>query len=532
MPVITRLELENAQRDVVDLGLIINGAADRPNPPQDPGTVTTRLGGVVKTISRLVVEGQETVEARLTPIIYTSTIERLADITLRNVGQTCFDKEDTNLYIVVEEMIGDPTPVATKVWNQISNLQLAVSADLDQLLRQDGAVGRITIDDWKFLDERDKLYDGNALEVHHISFPGKSTLNEGLAKAVGYPGGWPTAHHLQQDIHYGPRIPIVDMKVASVEWPDWDNTIKRVQVRNNNPNEIREYYIVGYIDINSAYDRAVYVEDCYIDPNFGAFQAISKANESTYPLFVQYCKLRRVLNEAAAPNYGHIAFCDIEVTRGDGLKATGHDVNLHGNMIRLLGQLESAHADGIQISTCDKLQITSNTIYMPGTGLLEWDEGTYGTTQCLRLVTESDSHAIKECYVAGNVFVGGGFTLAIRSRYTNSVVENVAIVNNVIGNSYDGDFYNLFGPITQEHWKPGSSPGFFRNLMIWGNVMNDGTVLAAEGGGGRQTGTDQQGIWHFSKEHASPRWLEIGKRHGLLDWNGDLAPGVTNRTTG
>lgn len=535
MPVVTRTELENAQRDVDDLRKVINGAADLPNPGQSVGTVTTREGRVIKTLAKLVVDGQTTVEQRLSPIIYNTTLERNAGLGNVNVvaGVSCFDKQDNNLYILVIEQVGIP-PVDTKVWYQLSRLDRAVTADWDQLLRQTGEVGRISVEDWQFLDERDKLFDKDALTVHHIEFPGKSTLNEGLAKALNYTT-WPTAHHLSVTSDYGCPVPTneltpIDAPVASGGWVDWDATIKRAQIRNNNPNYLENYYIPGFVDINSAYAQSVYIKNCYIDPNFGSFQAISKANDETFGLFVDHCTIRRFLNEATAPNFGHLAYCDIELSRGDGLKAAGHDINFHGNMVRLLGQLASAHADALQVWDCDRMTITQNTFYMPGTGRIQWDEGAYGTTQCLRLITESDANVLRDIYVAGNVFIGGGFTLAVRSRYTNSLVENVAIVNNVIGGTEAGTPYWVYGPITKEHWVPSGSPGFIRNLLIWGNKMTDGTALSAEGSGGPQTGTDQQGLWHYSKAYASPRFLEIGKRLGVLDWNGD--PLVPVRTTG
>jgi len=536
MPVITRLELENAQRDVEDLGKIVNGAADVPNPgqaaPNNFGTVTTRLNRVVKTLAKLVADGQATVEARLTPEIYTTTLERMNDLVSPDTtpGKTCFDKEDNNLYICLTQ--GDPPE---KYWHQVSNLQLSATADLDQLLRLVGPVGRISIEDHKLVHDVDKLYENDALTKHHIEFPGKSTLSEGLAKSLNY-NSWPTAHMGQKGVDYGCRIPEASLVLASAPvgsggWVDWDNTIKRAHFRNNNPNRMSGYHVLGYIDINSTYDRSVYLEDCIIDPNFAAFQAIGKANPDAYALFCQYCDLKRFLNEASAPNFGHIAYCDIENSRGDGLKASGHDVTFHGNMIRLLGQITSAHADGIQVFDCDNLQITQNTIYMPGTATV-WDEGAYGTTQCLRLVTESAANALREVYVAGNLFVGGGFTVAVRSRFVGSVVENVAIVNNLIGGKRDGNPYWVYGPITKEHWLSQGSIGTIRNVLMWNNRMTDGTSFATELPGVPQGGADQNGIWHFSKEHASPRWLEIGKRLGLLDWNGDLASGVVNRTDG
>ena len=53
MAVITQQQLEDAARDADDLGAIINGAADRPNPGHPNGTVTTRTGGDVPTVAKL-----------------------------------------------------------------------------------------------------------------------------------------------------------------------------------------------------------------------------------------------------------------------------------------------------------------------------------------------------------------------------------------------------------------------------------------------------------------------------------------------
>jgi hypothetical protein len=54
--VITKTQLENASRDADDLSLIVNGAADRSNPGQANGTVTTRLGQVVRTVAKVIVD--------------------------------------------------------------------------------------------------------------------------------------------------------------------------------------------------------------------------------------------------------------------------------------------------------------------------------------------------------------------------------------------------------------------------------------------------------------------------------------------
>lgn len=56
MAVITQQQLEDASRDALDLGLIVNGAADRSNPGHENGTVTTRLGLTVKTVARVIGE--------------------------------------------------------------------------------------------------------------------------------------------------------------------------------------------------------------------------------------------------------------------------------------------------------------------------------------------------------------------------------------------------------------------------------------------------------------------------------------------
>lgn len=56
MPAITQIQLENASRDALDLALVVNGPADRPNPTGPSGTVTTRLGGDVPTLAKVLAD--------------------------------------------------------------------------------------------------------------------------------------------------------------------------------------------------------------------------------------------------------------------------------------------------------------------------------------------------------------------------------------------------------------------------------------------------------------------------------------------
>lgn len=532
MPVITRLELENAQRDATDLGKIVGGAATLANPGHPVGTVTTRLGETVPTLAKVVSDGVALVEERLEPIIYQSTAERDAALTATGTGevtpgQTCFDKEAVNLYICVLE-------ADVKTWHPLSDLSKAARADLNDLLLRRSTVGRVSVSDFDFMNGRDRLFDATGLTAHHVSFPGKSTLSEGLAKALNYTS-WPTTHHMQEGVDFGCRIAQNDLLNVS-NLPDgvvtngleWLASTKRIVVRNNNTNEMTALYVPGYVDIQNLYERSVTLRDCIIDTNYEKLQAVAKANGEDFPVFIEYCTLKRFTSEACSPNRGHVAFCSVEYSKGDGFKASGRDVVFHGNMVRLLGQVDpAAHADAIQVWDCIGLELTQNTFYMPGTGTV-WDEATFGSTQCLRLITENASNELREVYVAGNIFIGGGFTVAVRSRFTGSLVENVVVANNIIGGTEGGGPFYTYGPVTKEHWS-GNSPGTIRNL-IFANRMHDGTGFNAEAPGVPQGGTNQNGLWHYSKPHASARFLEIGQRLGLLDWNGD--PLVASRTTG
>jgi hypothetical protein len=51
---ITPEDMENAKRDADDLAEVVNGAPDRNNPGNPPGTVTTRLGRLVKTMANMI----------------------------------------------------------------------------------------------------------------------------------------------------------------------------------------------------------------------------------------------------------------------------------------------------------------------------------------------------------------------------------------------------------------------------------------------------------------------------------------------
>lgn len=537
MAVITRTDLENAQRDVADLGAILNGAADRPNAGQDPGTVTTREGRVVYTISKLIADGQAVVEDRLTPIIYQTTVERENDLSNVTAGQTCFDKQDTNLYICLVE-VTDPGPpeVTGNVWHQVSNLQLAASAGLDDLLRARSEVGRVSVTDFAFLRGRDKMFDADAYAKGHIKWPIADTPLNGLRTILGY-SAWPaTDAVLTRDVGYGCRVPFGSLKDATaaehqianggpIEW--LTDTLRHV-FRNNNPGTVEGFYFPGYVDINGSYDKTIILRDCYIDTNYAKLSAVQKNNTDLYPCYVEYCTLRRFTSEGISLRGGHLAYSVIELSQGDGLKAGGNGNVIHGNLVRLLGQdVPTAHADCLQCFDVQNMDVTGNVFYMPGTGT-HFSEGTYGSTQVLRLITENSAHVIKEVYVAGNLFVGGGFSVAVRSRFAGSLVENVVIANNMVAGTHGGHPLFVYGPITTEHWLV-NNPGTIRNL-IFQNRMTDGSPFATELPGVPQGGPDQNGIWHFSKPHASARFLEYGKRLGLLDWNGDLKPGVVNKT--
>jgi len=552
MAVITRQELENAQRDVSDLGKVVNGSSTLANPaaaaPLNVGTVSTREGQVVKTLSRVVADGFTSVEARLTPIIYSLTAQRDAALTITTPasavitpGRTCYDKEDTNLYICTEEDDPENPGTLRKVWSRLSNLENVALAELGDILRgvtKPSIGAKISIANLKIMQEVEKNFDNNALEVHHIRFPIKNTLYEGLAKMMGYnTAPLNSKAFMQSGVDFGCRIPFEELVNASspeatAAGVDWAAPTNRVLFRNNVYNVLEGYYVLGSIDISNIYAKDVTIRDCYIDGNYNAYAAIGKSNVEDYAAYVEYCTLRRFINDAMANNYGHVAFCDIEYSRGDALKASGHDVHYHGNMIRVLGfGIPSAHADGLQVWDCSRLTVTQNTFWMPGTSTY-YDEGTYGSTQILRFVTEHGTGVLEEVYCGGNILAGAGHTISVRARYAGSLVQNMVIANNIVAGNVDGYPIPLYGVITTDH-QPAQTAGTVRNLLFHDNKMSDGRVgLKTSPPGQFINGPNQEGMWYYDKQYASEYFMELGKRYGYLDWNGDLKAGVPNYGVG
>jgi len=270
--------------------------------------------------------------------------------------------------------------------------------------------------------------------------------------------------------------------------------------------------------VNANVTIPIYIKECLIDCNYAKLAGVVQ-NNFALPVYIRHCTIREFQNEAVNLRKGHIVNCDISLSQGDGLKADGDGILIDNNMVRQLGQINpSAHGDALQVQDTNNLTVIRNTFYMPGTGTT-YDEATNGSTQMIRLITENAAYSITDVVVAGNLLIGGGYALAIRSKFVGNLVENIVIANNVFGNS---DYF-VYGNMTDEHHLA-NNPGTIRNLILYNNIDIDGQPI-------KYAGTDQNGIWHFNNDAANARFLEIGKRLGFLDWNGDLASGVTSRSS-
>lgn len=523
MPVISRTELENAQRDVTDLGSIVNGAPDRPNPGKELGTVTTRLGQVVKTLARLVSDGAGAVAELLSPLTYETVLAMNADKTALKsgvlkikAGQTCYCKETTQIYILTEGL--DINNNVTRTWEQVSDLAQAASAGTEDLLLRKSAVGRVSVDDYEFLLKYDRFLEKDVHKSTFIRWPGKSTASEGLAKFLTAGAtAWPASPWGQEGVDFG--VPADLTLIPGNQHPAWLDP-NRIALKADTTKVVDGYLVQGYIDVNNQVLEAAYIRNCLIDGGYAVLYCVSQ--NSVAPLHVDRCTLRNFNAQAMTHNNGTISNCLIELSKGDGMKGDFFNGGvIYGNLIRKIGQIDpTTHADTIQCQNSKGLSIFGNTFYMPGTGTL-YDEGTYGSTQGLRVVTENNTSSHIDFIAAGNLFIGGGYTIAVRSRFNNgetSKVENVIISNNVLGSPT----YHIYGHISDEHGKI-KSIGTIRNLLFHNNFDETGQPMS-------YGGINQNGLWHYDKAHASQRFLELGKRWGYLDWNGDPKPGIANRT--
>lgn len=526
MAVISRAELENAQRDVSDLGKIVNGAADLANPGKPAGTVTTRLNSVVKTLSKLVADGTATVESLLTPLVYETSAARAADLNATisggaykvKAGQTCYDRETTQIYIMTSVTV---LAVTTRAWDQVSDLAKAATAGDEELLLQKSGVGRISVSDYVFMREYDRFLEVDARQKMFVKWPGKSTAGEGLAKALNPGAGeWPTSPWGQEGVDVGvPTAKLGDLLSGNLH-PAW-TTPTRILIKPETTKIVDGYNILGIIEVNNAVSEAVYIRNSIVDAFLTGLTAVQA--DGVAPIHVSNCILRNFAAQACNLVKGTIKNCIIENSRGDGLKGDFvYGGVIYNNLVRKLGQIDlSAHADAMQCQNSNGMRIYGNTFYMPGTGST-YDEGANGTTQCLRIITESNTLKHQDLIAAGNLLIGGGYTVAVRSRYSNgetSKVENVVVANNVLG----GSAYHLFGHITAEHGLSTGSVGIIRNVLFHNNYDISGNPMTYDG-------INQNGLWHYDKSKATDQFIALGKRWGYLDWNGDVKSGVSNRT--
>lgn len=527
MAVISRAELENAQRDVTDLGKVVNGAADLANPGKPTGTVTTRQGAVVKTLSKLVADGTATVESLLTPLVYETEAAMQADKSALvngqlkiKAGQTCYNRQTTQIYILTSVTVSG---VTTRTWEQVSDLAQAASASWPEIVQQSTSIGRVSVDDYKVLRDFDRFLDKDAARTKFIKWPGKPTTGEGLAKALSAGAtSWPDAPWGQEGTDFGCPTDLIPTLAAGNTHPAW-TTPARILIKPDSVTKIVDGYNIagGLVEVNNAVTEAAYVRNSIIDCNFLGLTGVQADGEA--PIHIDRCTVRGYTAQGHNLVKGTVTNCLFENSKGDGMKGDfAFGGVIYNNMIRKLGQIDlSAHADGIQCQRAAGMRIFGNTVYMPGTGST-YDEGTNGSTQCLRLTTEANTYYLRDIIAAGNLLIGGGYTVAVRSRYLNgevAVVENVIVANNILG----GPNYHLFGHITAEHGKSTGSVGVIRNLLFHNNFDIAGNPMS-------YGGINQNGLWHYDKSKATPIFLELAKRWGYLDWNGDPKPGIANRT--
>ncbi len=526
MAVISRAELEYAQRDVSDLGKIVNGAADVANPGKPAGTVTTRLGLVVKTLAKVVADGTAVVESLLTPLVYETYAAMMTDkdavasgVLKVKAGQTCYNRETTQIYILTSVVVEGET---IRSWDQVSDLSKAASASFDELLLRSSAVGRMSVDDYEFMRQYDRFLEKDAARRMFIKWPGKSTTGEGLAKVLNGPSAaaWSANPWGQEGVDFGCPTELGPSLKAGNTHPAW-TTPARILIKPDTIKEVDGYNIVGIVNVNNAVTEAVHIRNSIIDCQLLYLTPIQTDTQFA-PIHVDHCTIRNYAAQGHNLYRGTVRNCLFEISRADGMKGDMlFGGVIYNNLVRRLGQIDlSAHGDAIQCQQSNGMRLIGNTFYMPGTGST-YDEGTYGSTQCLRIVTENNICSHNDLLAVGNLLVGGGYTIAVRSRYSNgetSRVQNVILANNVLG----GPTYHLYGHITDEH-SDSVSVGIIRNVLFHNNFDIAGNPMSF-------AGINQNGIWHYSKEHASPLFLELGKRWGYLDWNGDLAPGVISRT--
>lgn len=505
MALITLTDLENASRDASDLGKIVGQTT--------PTTVTTRLGAVVKTLSKVLTDGETKFSTVLAPIVYDTTTQRMSALSSVTLGQIAYDRETSQLYAAV-----DPVGAAPREWVQLSNIATTIKAEPEELIAR-SSTGVIDVDNYYYLKSRDDIVTQNALNEVYIKWPGKDTTLDGLALALNYSSGWPIDKYGQEGVDFGCRTDFLDL-IDYTTLPAYESAQTRLKLLPTSDLFVTDVYVHGgHIDIASTVTTKTVIEDCYIDTEYNKIAGIAQNNED-YPVYVRHCTIRRFLGESMTLRKGHIINCSIELSQADGIKLDAFDGVIDGNLIRLLGQVDpGAHGDCIQVQNAADLVITRNTLYMPGTGTT-YDEATNGSTQCIRLVTENAAYDIRRVEIAGNLLIGGGYSLSIWSRFVGCEMENIIIANNVFGPTSS---YVVYEQIDNHH-HTGQHLGVLRNLILYNNIKLDGTPIT-------YGGVDQNGIWHYDKNYATERFIEVGKKLGYLDWNGDLKSGVVNRTS-
>lgn len=285
------------------------------------------------------------------------------------------------------------------------------------------------------------------------------------------------------------------------------------------------------------------VRDCAVRNPTGDIN-VGVAHQPPHPLTLENCLVTGQLNRNANLAEGTIRDCAFDVNGGDCLGVDyaqdvyvvntfmrrPADPSLYGGTVPVPGP----HADCIQGNAgVSGFSLVGSTLYMPHFGST-FAETNAEMNACVYLsaldVTDPNAQTVNEdCYILGNLLVGGTTSVVFRPRMDGGWIRNFVLAFNRYGNAagYTGGLH-----LRMSAAEPG---GNWANIAVFeeydelGNKITYSTEFQ-DGSSDFGVVIPNFGVFSWDKSQMSPKWREVMWRIGLalgvtiLDANGDLNP--------
>ena len=312
--------------------------------------------------------------------------------------------------------------------------------------------------------------------------------------------------------------------------PAWDAVNKRLLLRDTTPVgqlTMNNVAVTGIVNVASS-TAPITISNSVFDGAGLYSHAIFQNTANTSPITVRNCEFYGYLLTCGLFYSGTYSDCYFHDTQADAIWFGGHldgtaaktgPKRLYRNMARKLGQVNPAtHADCLQTSGNVSDIITfGNMLYMPaGTG--SYNEGAYGTTNCMNFNT--DAGDLSEILCVNDCLIGGGYTVSLCPD-PGDQMNGAAMVGCWFSKPYAlGGAFTDYGSF----YTGAANIGLTRNILIHNcRYLEDGSPVIHT-----LSGTNAQGLWNYDKSAAPARFRQVCRMLGYTDWNDD--PLVAVRT--